>query len=153
MQLQFYFDLNCVPVCERVNVGGICFFYLEGKKTKQERKLYQPSSLLGRRFLGRRLDLLGGRLLGGRLLGGRLLGGRLLGGRLLGGRLLGGRLLGRRLLGRLKGNRKGIVVKGKEFYIPILNTFSHKITRTQGVTLYKIGMKNEKLKIITELSQ
>ena len=30
---------------------------------------------------------------------------------------------------RLKGNRKGIIVKGKEFYIPILNTFSHKITR------------------------
>ena len=25
---------------------------------------------------------------------------------------------------RLKGNRKGIIVKGKEFYIPILNTFS-----------------------------
>ena len=24
---------------------------------------------------------------------------------------------------RLKGNRKGIIVKGKEFYIPILNTF------------------------------
>ena len=24
---------------------------------------------------------------------------------------------------RLKGNRKGILVKGKEFYIPILNTF------------------------------
>ena len=23
---------------------------------------------------------------------------------------------------RLKGNRKGIIVKGKEFYIPILNT-------------------------------
>ena len=87
MQLQFYFDLNCVPVCERVNVGGICFFYLEGKKTKQERKLYQPSSLLGRRFLGRRL--LGRRLLGGGLLGGRLLGRRLLGRRLLGGRLLG----------------------------------------------------------------
>ena len=28
---------------------------------------------------------------------------------------------------RPKGNRKGIIVKGKEFYIPILNT-SHKIT-------------------------
>ena len=24
---------------------------------------------------------------------------------------------------QLKGNRKGIIVKGKEFYIPILNTF------------------------------
>ena len=24
---------------------------------------------------------------------------------------------------RLKGNRKGIIVKDKEFYIPILNTF------------------------------
>ena len=24
---------------------------------------------------------------------------------------------------RLKGNRKGIIVKGKEFYIPMLNTF------------------------------
>ena len=24
---------------------------------------------------------------------------------------------------RLKGNKKGIIVKGKEFYIPILNTF------------------------------
>ena len=24
---------------------------------------------------------------------------------------------------RLKGNRKGIIVEGKEFYIPILNTF------------------------------
>ena len=24
---------------------------------------------------------------------------------------------------RLKGNRKGIIVKGKEFYIPILHTF------------------------------
>ena len=24
---------------------------------------------------------------------------------------------------RLKGNRKGIIVKGKEFYIPILSTF------------------------------
>ena len=151
MQLQFYFDLNCVPVCERVNVGGICFFYLEGKKTKQERKLYQPSSLLGRRFLGRRL--LGGAGVfwasSGRASSGIFWAGLLSSGR----RLLGGRLLGGRLLGRLKGNRKGIVVKGKEFYIPILNTFSHKITRTQGVTLYKIGMKNEKLKIITELSQ
>ena len=27
---------------------------------------------------------------------------------------------------RLKGNRKGIMVKGKEFYIPILNTFPTK---------------------------
>ena len=54
---------------------------------------------------------------------------------------------------RLKGNRKGIIVKDKEFYIPILNTFPYKITRTQGVTLYKRGMKNEKLKITTELSQ
>ena len=36
---------------------------------------------------------------------------------------------------QLKANRKGIIVKGKEFYIPILNT--HKITRTQGLTLYK----------------
>ena len=42
---------------------------------------------------------------------------------------------------RLKGNRKGIIVKDKEFYKPILNTLPHKITRTLEVTLYKRGMK------------
>ena len=45
-----------------------------------------------------------------------------------------------------KGNRKGIIVKGKEFYRPILNTFPTRyLEPPKGVTLYKRGMKNEKL--------
>ena len=45
MQLQFYFDLNCIPVCERVNVWRDLFLLsCGGNKTKQKRKLDQSSS-------------------------------------------------------------------------------------------------------------